>query len=116
MQSQHATLGARIEQASSVRLIRRDRSETIAVVTDGPSLTRLRGCLAVDGQSLAQQISLMTPGSLELSFMSGRDVLTTVIFIWPNFLRWSSWTSDARLADGSRLIAWLTEHGWHPPG
>ena len=111
-----------VATARSVRICRvgsfdprhRSLNESIGVVADEASLDRLRESLAIDEHSLTEQICLMTPGSLDLIFTNGHDVVASVTFIWPNFLRWSSWGSDARLNRGELLVDWLTAVGWKP--
>jgi hypothetical protein len=82
--------------------------------TDG-DLLPLVTALAIDEASLALGTALMTPGDIELHFLHGHDLLTSVIFIHPRWLRWTSWSADARLRDPASLVAWLSSHGWNPP-
>ncbi|APR82254.1 Hypothetical protein A7982_07603 [Minicystis rosea] len=57
----------------------------------------------------------MTPGVLALYFTDGHELLADVSYLYPNFIRWRGWSSDARLVDPAALIAWLVEHGWQAP-
>lgn len=109
-----------VADASSVRATRagalnprnRKNAETLFVVFDVASLTFLRDALAIDRDSLAEKYALMTPGDLDLHFFRGHELLATVTYVAPSFVRWNGWPFDARLSDKERLAAWLTEHGW----
>ena len=112
-------LSSSIANATSVRITQvgafnprhRRSSEPIAVVSDIPSLDRLHSCLGVDVESLNQQWQLMTPGDVDLNVLVGHELVATVTFIYPDFLRWRGWGADARLCNGAELAAWLVERG-----
>ena len=82
------------------------------IVSDAASLDGLRGRLAVDESTFALQMALMTPGDLDLNFLSGHKLLATVTYIYPNIVRWRGWPFDVRLVEGALLTRWLTERGW----
>jgi hypothetical protein len=108
-----------IQRATSVRIAEvvvpdpgdGARRRTHAVVSDPIALHGLLQCLAIDARSFDEQISLMTPGDLNLHFMDGHDLVATVTLILPSFIRWARWPSDARLANADGLTVWLRERG-----
>jgi hypothetical protein len=95
----------------------RSRSDTqsLFIVTDAESLKSVVPFLSVEDDSLNEGIRLMTPGDLQLNFLEGHALLVSVVFIYPNFLRWDQYGADAQLQNGSRLGAWLVAQGWSPP-
>lgn len=93
----------------------RGRTTLLIVTADASALRHLRHCLEVDEGSLAEDLALMTPGSIDLNFTVGHRLLATVTYIEPCFVRWCGWNSDARLVDAAQLVAWLADHGWRTP-
>ncbi|MDI1484518.1 hypothetical protein [Polyangium sp. y55x31] len=85
------------------------------VTSDLAALDRVRGCLEVDEGAFAEDLALMTPGVLDLTFSAGHELLATISYIYPSFIRWRGWSSDARLVNPADLIAWLVDHGWRAP-
>jgi hypothetical protein len=118
-----SNLALAIAGATAVRVTRvadfdpRERAShrPIVVVSDLPSLERLRGCLAIDRASLEEKHSWMTPGDVDLNFLAGHELLATVTYLSPTYVRWRRWGSDARLEDPRELAAWLVEQGWRSP-
>jgi len=114
---------ARISQATSMLaspvggFTPRRRADTTALFTVSvpPDLDTLAGHLSFDERSLADETALMTPGHLQLNFLSRRALLTSVVFIYPDFLRWPELPFDARLVNGRGLAAWLVAQGWQLP-
>ena len=87
----------------------------MSVTSDLAALDRVRGCLEVDEGSFVENLALMTPGVLDLTFSVGHELLATISYIYPSFIRWRGWSSDARLVNPADLIAWLVDHGWRAP-
>ncbi len=118
-----AALTTAITNATSVRVTHvgeldprhRGRTKPLFVATDSAALEHLRRCIEVDDRSFAEGSVLMTPGVLDLNFVVGRELLATVSYIHPDFIRWRGWSSDARLVHPGELIAWLVSHGWKAP-
>jgi hypothetical protein len=115
----NAALSARTIDASAVVATRvnefdprrRAPDKPLFTVSKPDSLDALRLCLSVDEKSLTDEIALMTPGDLQLNFLRRHDLLTSVIFIRPGFLRWADSPFDARLLDGGALETWLAAQG-----
>ncbi len=93
----------------------RRRTKPLFVVSDSAALEHLRRYLAVDDQSFSEEVALMTPGVLDLNFVIGHELLATVSYLYPDFIRWRGWTSDVRLVNPAELLAWLASHGWRAP-
>jgi len=110
-----------ITGATSVRVTRagkfdpRRRTTPLLVASDSAALEHLRRCLAVDDQSFAEELALMTPGVLDFNFLVGHELLATASYLYPGFIRWRGWTSDARLVSPAELVAWLVDRGWRAP-
>lgn len=112
-----------IAAATSVRMTRvgefdprhRSRTKLLVFTSDLAAMSRLERCLEVDDEFFTAKVALMTPGILDMNFMSGHELLATVRYIYPNLIRWRGWPSDARLVNSADLIAWLVDHGWEPP-
>jgi len=103
----------RVTRVGELDLRHRDRAKPLLVTSEVAALTRLRAALAIDPESLSQQIALMTPGVLDLHFFAGHEMLATVTFVPPDSVRCQAvWGCDARLREPARLASWLTEHGW----
>jgi hypothetical protein len=113
-----------IADARSVRITgvgafdprKREKAATAALVTDPTVLDVLRDVLVIAPESLAEEISLMTPGDLDMHFFGGHELLASVTFVANNHLRWRGWPFDARLREPERLGRWLREQGWSGQG
>lgn len=118
-----SALTSAIAGATSVRVTpvggfdprHRGRTKALIVTSDIDALQHLRHCLEVDEGSFAENFALMAPGDLDLNFTIGHRLLATVTYIYPSFVRWRGWSSDARLVNAADLIAWLLDHGWRAP-
>jgi hypothetical protein len=123
LRSYNRTFRERIVLATSMRATRvgsfhatrRDEAEKLILEEDHASLEHLASCLSIDEASLSEQMSLMTPGDIQLNFLRGHAHLLSVVFIFPTFLRWPGVAPDARLADPLQLVEWLVQRGWSPP-
>jgi len=94
----------------------RKQQKTLAVESSSAALADLRLALSIDADSLLDGINWMTPGEPTLAlFGEGRELLATVTYLHPDFIRWRPWGADARLADPEALCRWLASRGWAPP-
>ena len=94
---------------------RRSESKTLFIIHDRVKLAELGTHLRVDEGMLEQQISLMTQGDLQLNFLSGHALLTSVSYIFADFLRWKQGGPDARLVNPLALVRSLVDAGWESP-
>jgi hypothetical protein len=85
------------------------------MATAQESLLNLKPCLLIREESIAASRDFMTAGDLQLNFLENHALLTSVVFIYPHYLRWPEGGGDALLQDGKRLTAWLVAHGWQEP-
>jgi hypothetical protein len=110
-----------IASATSVRAFavgafdpkRRDRSNPVLVVVDPLRLANLREALAVSPKSLESVTDVMTCGVLDLCFLVGHTLITTVTYLegGPDMIRWSQWSGDVELKSPNSLSAWLADNG-----
>jgi hypothetical protein len=121
--SYNASLAGIIAQATSMRASEvgefnprlRGHSPALFVVTERAALLQIGACLTVDEASLAQRHAWMTPGIVQLNFLKGHSLLTSVVFIYSDFLRWPEGGPDARLANSKGLMQSLVACGWRTP-
>jgi len=93
----------------------RSHQTTLAIESSSEALASLRSALHIDAHSLLEAHAFMTPGEPTLAlFGQGHDLLATVTYLHPGFLRWRPWGADARLADPEALPRWLASRGWTP--
>ena len=101
---------------------RRSKSKPTLVVTDPSLLVSLRQALVVSPASQDSVIDVMTCGVLDLCFLDGHSLITTVTYLGgggPDMIRWSGWPGDVELVSGNALADWLAANGgpggsdWH---
>jgi hypothetical protein len=97
---------------------RRHDAELLFTTSDTAEIAELKLALSIDPASLEELIAWMTMPLLEINFMRGRELLTSVGYLFGEYLRWPGWgpdALDARLRNPEQLERWLMRHGWRPP-
>jgi hypothetical protein len=91
---------------------RRGDSKTLFIIDERIKLAELVAHLEVDESCLDRRIHLMTTGTLQLNFLDGHSLITSVDYIFSDFLRWSEGGSDAQLINPLGLVRFLVDAGW----
>jgi len=86
------------------------RSGVLFETTNRQEIAQLQQCLQIleDPQTFGW---CMCAGDLAIIFSRGKDALATIGLHHGLSIRWDRWKFDARLADGSKIVNWLADHG-----
>jgi hypothetical protein len=93
----------------------RNAQETLAAEDDPEAVASLREALQTARDD--DGFSFMTPGDVTFAFYGeGHDLLATVTYLAPDFIRWRGADHDLQLSDGPAVWAWLVRGvGSRPP-